>query len=118
MRIFMAALATETNTFAPFPTGMGAFTEFGLVRDAASEANSPSAEILATFCRLAHSAGDDVVESLCAFAQPSGKTVRSVFERLRDQILDDLTRALAVGRPFASVEQARALQTTLSSAAK
>jgi microcystin degradation protein MlrC len=97
MRIFMAALATETNTFAPFPAGMGAFTEFGLVRDAASKANSPSAEILATFCRLAHSAGDDVVESLCAFAQPSGKTVRSVFERLRDQILDDLSQALAAG---------------------
>ena len=94
MRIFMAALATETNTFAPFPTGLGSFTEFGLVRDAASKVNSPSAEIMATFCGLARSAGDDVVESLCAFSQPSGKTVRIVYEQLRDRIIDDLRDAM------------------------
>ena len=35
-----------------------------------------------------------------------------------DEARAEITRALAVSRPFASVEQARALQTTLSSAAK
>ena len=45
------------------------------------------------FRELAAAAGDEVVESLSAFAQPLGGTVRAVYERLRDDILDDLAAA-------------------------
>jgi microcystin degradation protein MlrC len=37
--------------------------------------------------------GHETVESLLAFAQPLGRTVRSVYESLRDEILDDLRKA-------------------------
>ena len=40
--------------------------------------------------------GWTVVASLCAFAQPAGNTVRTVYESFRDEILDDLRRALPV----------------------
>ena len=32
--VFIASLATETNTFAPFPTGLAGFGEYGVVKDA------------------------------------------------------------------------------------
>ena len=38
--------------------------------------------------------GHEVVESLCTFAQPSGRTVRAVYEGFRDRILADLRAAI------------------------
>jgi len=40
--------------------------------------------------------GWEVVESLSAFATPSGITVRKVYEDLRDEILTDLKAAMPV----------------------
>ena len=37
-----------------------------------------------------------MVESIAAFAQPAGITIRRVYEGLRDELLDDLRRALPV----------------------
>lgn len=44
----------------------------------------------------AESRGWEVVESLSAFAQPAGLTVRSLYEEYRDEILDDLRAAMPV----------------------
>jgi microcystin degradation protein MlrC len=93
MRVFMACLATETNTFAPFPTGLSAFEQDGIVRDGSLRPNTGFAVVLQTLRRLAEAAGDEVVESISAFAQPAGKTVRAVYEGLRDEILTDLRSA-------------------------
>ena len=41
-------------------------------------------------------AGAEVIESLAAFAQPAGPTIRAVYEGFRDRILADLTAALPV----------------------
>ena len=41
--------------------------------------------------------GHEVVESICAFAQPAGRTVREVYEDLRDEIVADLKAAMPVG---------------------
>ena len=36
MKILIAQLATETNTFAAFPTGLGAYEEYGIFHGDAS----------------------------------------------------------------------------------
>jgi microcystin degradation protein MlrC len=92
MRVFIASLATETNTFAPFPTAMAGFEEYGLGKDATST-DGPLSGPMKVFRSRAEADGHEVIESLSAFAQPSGRTVRTVYERLRDEILADLTAA-------------------------
>ena len=43
-----------------------------------------------------HAQGHTVIESVAAVAEPGGITVRSVYETLRDELIDDLKRALPV----------------------
>lgn len=79
MRIFLAGLATETNTFAPLPTGFAGFRQ---------------QDGLATMARnLIEAGGHEAVESAVLFAQPSGRTLKVVYETLRDRMLADLAAA-------------------------
>jgi len=97
MRVFAATLGTETNTFAPIPTGMSIFEETFLY-PAGAHPDKPThftAPLWAARER-AKTHGWTVIEGLCAFAQPAGVTVRKVYETLRDRILDDLKAALPV----------------------
>lgn len=93
MRIFIGCLATETNTFAPFPTGRAAFELNGVDRHASTKGMGPFSPPLIAFRRLAEADGHEVVESISAWAQPSGVTVRAVYEEIRDAILADLDAA-------------------------
>jgi microcystin degradation protein MlrC len=91
MRIFTAGLITETNTFAPWPTGMAGFEEDGLFRGDASTAGDDVACVAArTFKDLARADNHAFVEGLFATADPSGPTLTSVYESLRDEILADV----------------------------
>ncbi|WP_428535415.1 M81 family metallopeptidase [Rhodopila sp.] len=98
MKLFMATLATETNTFSPLPTGRAAFTggrdwyRHDASRQPATIANIP----LIAWRRLGEADGHTVVESICTFAQPAGTTLRQVYEELRDMILADLAAAMPV----------------------
>lgn len=97
MKFFTASLATETNTFAPAPTGRGGFEQFGIYFGTASqEAAEGAGALLHAIRKLALADGHIVVESLCTFAQPSGPTLRAVYEEFRDRILADLRAALPV----------------------
>ena len=49
---------------------------------------------MANWRLLAEQAGHELVESLAAFAQPAGPTVRQVYEALRDEILEAAEAAL------------------------
>ncbi len=94
MRLFMATLYTETNTFADLPTGWAAFHECGYVRNGASEDPTTSVGVVhAAWRRLAEADGWSIVEGPAAAAQPAGLTLRSVYETLREQILEDLRAA-------------------------
>lgn len=94
MRIFTAALGTETNTFSPLPTGRATFEETLWVRrDASLTSDNYFVLPLREWRRLAEAAGDEVIESLSAFAQPAGRTVQAVWEELRDTLLGDLRDA-------------------------
>ena len=90
MKLLMAGLATETNTFSPMPTGRLAFEETFVSRHATDLKPNLFSAPLHEWRRLATERGWEVVESLCAFAQPAGTTVRSVYEDYRDEILRDV----------------------------
>ncbi len=92
MRIFTAGLVTETNTFSPIPTGRAAFTHNGIVAD---DQPSEFASMIA-WRESARGEGHEIAESIAAVAEPAGKTVRAVYEELRDRILRDLRAALPV----------------------
>lgn len=97
MKLFMACLGTETNTFSPIPTGEETFAETMLYRgDGSRQAEGFGSGPL----KVWRTAGEDhqmqVTESLCTFAQPAGTTVRHVYEGFRDEILEDLKAAMPV----------------------
>ncbi|MGY3230772.1 microcystin degradation protein MlrC [Luteibacter sp. HA06] len=97
MRIFVAGVSTETNTFAPWPTGLRGFEEGGLYRGNASVADHGTNGLVARlFGELAAADGHELVEGLFANAEPSGPTVQHVWEALRDDIVG---QAVAEG-PF------------------
>jgi microcystin degradation protein MlrC len=94
MRIFTAGLITETNTFAPWPTGLRGFSEIGPFHgDATVRGVDDETGVLAGLWKSrAEADGHYFAESLFAHAQPSGVAVQSVYEAFRDEILDDLKR--------------------------
>ncbi|HEX2891287.1 M81 family metallopeptidase [Vineibacter terrae] len=97
MKVFIACLGTETNTFVPFPTGRRNFEENGVFHgDATRHTPNLFSAPLHVWRRRAETRGWTVVESLFAFAQPAGVTVRAVYEGYRDEILADLEKALPV----------------------
>jgi microcystin degradation protein MlrC len=97
MRIFVAQLDTETNTFVAASTGWEEFAQYGIYyADASVRAPQGVGALLRFLRNLIESDGNEMVESVCAFAQPSGRTVRLVYESLRDRILSDLRAAMPV----------------------
>ena len=96
MKIFIASLATETNTFSPLPTGYRTFEETVLMRDASRRPATIGTAPVIEWRKAAEADGQTVVESLTTFAQPAGTTIRSVYEAFRDEILGDLKAALPV----------------------
>ncbi|ACL56368.1 M81 family metallopeptidase [Methylobacterium nodulans] len=93
MKLFIASLATETNTFAPLPTGRAAFLADYARRDGSLNPPRLSNIGLIEWRRLAQADGHALVESLSTFAQPGGITLRGVYEELRDTLLGDLRAA-------------------------
>ncbi len=93
-RLFIAGLSTETNSFSPMPTGMTSFEEGSIHHgDATQDTEQYWTAPLHIWRRRAEALGWEVVESLSAHAQPSGLTVKPVYEGFRDEILADLKAA-------------------------
>jgi microcystin degradation protein MlrC len=94
-RIFIAALFAETNTFSPMPTGLRAFEEHGIERGTATTSSPGTfqAQPLVAWRERAAAAGMEVIEGLCALAQPGGTVVRSCYEQLRDEIVEGVKTA-------------------------
>ena len=105
--LFTAMLGTETNSFSALPTGLRMFEETCLYRRANyGEAAPLYAVPLAAWREMAAARGWRVIESLCAFAQPAGPTVRTVYEAFRDEILADLKAAMPVDAVLLSLHGA------------
>lgn len=92
MKLLIAGLATESNTFSPIPTGLNSFREGILSRNATQLPGNLFTAPLHEWRRMGEERGWEVIESLSAAAQPAGPTVRKVYEGFRDAILDDLRK--------------------------
>ena len=92
MKVLIACLATETNSFAPIPTGRLAFESSMVTREATKLPANLFTEPLHVWRELAEARGWEVVESLSAMAQPAGPTVREIYEEYRDEILADVEK--------------------------
>ena len=105
--IFTATLGTETNTFSALPTGLRLFEETCLFRKRSYGDKTPMfGAPLEVWRRMGEAKGWRVVESLCAFAMPAGKTVKRVYEGFRDEIIADLQAAMPVDAVLLSLHGA------------
>ena len=97
MRLFTASLATETNTFAPMPTGLASFKERGYFA-AGQHPDEPTlfAGPLWAARQRCREHGWVLHEGMVAAAQPSGPVTRQAHEALRDELLADLRAAMPV----------------------
>ena len=96
MRIFVASLATETNTFSPLPADRRAF-EAAFYCPPGAHPSTPtlcSAPMVAA--RALRDAGHTVIEGTATWAEPAGLVGRAAYESLRDEILDQLQQAMPV----------------------
>jgi microcystin degradation protein MlrC len=92
LRVFVAGLQSETNTFAPWPTGARAFEEGGVRRGAdVLRGQGPDHKTAQLWRDLCLRDGHDFTPGLFAWAQPSGPIVQAVYEGLRDEILSELS---------------------------
>ncbi|HMN83831.1 MAG TPA: M81 family metallopeptidase [Burkholderiaceae bacterium] len=97
MRVFTATLGTETNTFAPLPTGLADFGVEALApAGKPDEALHPFASVQRAARERAREAGWTLIEGPVAFATPSGTTTRAAYETLRAGVLDALRAAMPV----------------------
>ncbi|KKB08751.1 M81 family metallopeptidase [Devosia chinhatensis] len=97
MRLFTAALATETNTFSPIAIDKRAF-EASLYARPGEHPATP------TLCTAPITVGREVcaregwtlIEGSASWADPAGLVARATYEDLRDEILEQLQAALPV----------------------
>ncbi|MFN3636612.1 MAG: M81 family metallopeptidase, partial [Rhizobium rhizophilum] len=97
MRIFTAALATETNTFSPICIDRRAFEESLY----APPGQHPATPTLCTAPitvgrKVCAGKGWTLIEGTATWADPAGLVNRQTFESLRDEILDQLRAAMPV----------------------
>lgn len=110
-KLFTACLGTETNTFSPFVTSYRDFEETYYTRHG-NHGDDPFifAVPLLTWQRMAEGRGWAVTESVCAFAMPSGVTLRKDYLRLRAEILEDLVAAMPVDGVLLSLHGAMVIE--------
>ena len=104
MRVFIAALNHETNSFSPIPASFASFERRGLYRPSRLAPEQRDAALaplrlsggFGTLIACAEERGDDYVVGLSGHAEPSGPTARADYETLRDELLADLAAAMPV----------------------
>ncbi len=111
MRIFTAALATETNTFSPIAIDKRAF-EASLYARPGEHPATP------TLCTAPITVGRDVcaregwtlIEGSASWADPAGLVAQATYEELRDEILEQLQAAMPVDAVVLGLHGAMAAQ--------
>jgi len=97
LRVFTAALATETNTFSPIAVDKKAF-EASLYAPPGQHPTTP------TLCTAPITVGREVcaregwtlIEGSASWADPAGLVAQSTYENLRDEIIGQLHAAMPV----------------------
>jgi microcystin degradation protein MlrC len=95
--VFAAALAQETNSFGPLPTGLDSFSGRFRVGDRISTSEPPFPQaLLGALERCATSGELRLIRGPVAGAHPGGIVSRFAYESLRDHILTTLAAAAPV----------------------
>lgn len=93
MRILIAALSHETNTFSPVPTPRARFCRDGktlLEGEAALRFFRNTGTCIGGFLKVAEEVGAEVTCSIAAHAPPSGAVQRAAYEGFCDRICADV----------------------------
>lgn len=91
LRIAIAAVAHETNTFAPRPTTLGSFqTHSWLTGDRLLSHHRPANNVLGGMIAAAESAGVTLLPAIAAAAPPGGVVTAEAWATIRDELLDRL----------------------------
>ncbi|MBI1243695.1 MAG: microcystin degradation protein MlrC [Alphaproteobacteria bacterium] len=89
MRLVLAMLKHETNTFSPIVTDIARFEQWGLhFGPSVVPAFESTAMPLAAYIRIARERGADIVTPVAAEAMPGGRVTREAYERLVAPILE------------------------------
>jgi microcystin degradation protein MlrC len=111
MKVFIAGFDTETNTFAPIPTGKASFEDCFLAHgDATRKPPNYCSGQLLIWRQRAEERGWQVMESVCTFAEPGGRIVRPAYEELRGELLADLKQAMPVDMVILALHGAMAAE--------
>ncbi len=89
MKVVIAQMKHETNTFSPVPTPLSRFARGGGSPPAGQQAYSAykgTGAAIAAFFDLAEAAGAEMVIPMAAMAWPSGPVATSAFEEMADRI--------------------------------
>jgi microcystin degradation protein MlrC len=91
MRLLIAMMKHETNTFTPVVTDLKRFRDWGLHEgEAVVRAYRGTNHPLAAFLDLAEAAGADIVTPVAAEAMPGGPVTKEAYDYLTGRILDAL----------------------------
>jgi microcystin degradation protein MlrC len=93
MRLLLAMMKHETNTFSPIPTGLDRFRDWALAEGEAVPATfAGTNHPLAAYLDLAREAGAEIVTPIAAEAMPSGPVHADAYAYLTGRILDALAK--------------------------
>jgi microcystin degradation protein MlrC len=95
MRLLLAQMSHETNTFSPVPTKLARFTRTGdtlLQGQAAIDFYRNTGSCMGGFLAVAEEAGAEVVVAVCAAAPPSGRVDRDAYETFCKLITDEVAK--------------------------
>ena len=92
LRVYVAGLAHETNSFSPVPTSLRSFEEAICYRpgDMRRRDEAVSFPGYGDVVAVARERRDIVVEGPCFWTQPSGPATAAVYTTLRDEVLSGL----------------------------
>ena len=97
MRVFCASIATETNTFSPLRTDFSDFSQsFYAAPGEHPETPTLCSAVFPALRKRAQAGEVDLIEGTATWAEPGGLVNARTWERLRDEVLDQLRAALPV----------------------
>ncbi len=89
MRLVIAMMKHETNTFSPIRTDWQRFLDWGAyLGDEARRAYEGTGMPMAAYIDLAKEIGAEIVTPVAAEAMPSGKVTKDAYERMSGAILE------------------------------
>lgn len=98
LRVFVAGLAHETNSFSALPTSLRNFEDTICYRPKRGTGRDDALGFpgYGDAIRTTHKRGDVGIEGPCFWTQPSGPASLSVYQAMRDEVLEALREAMPV----------------------